>query len=237
MPYQDWINRAYDESIHGKLDNSVMNALFDLTWWSTGDIIVKSLQLEDSKEVKILDIGSGWGRVIHAIKTQLPSVNVQGVELAPALATASKTVLEPFNSNTIDVINDDFFKVGLPESYYTHIISTRVIHYFSDEEKILCLNKAYRLLRPGGKVFFAIPNRYCPPRWFTYHHALFSGLKLMRIMKDVGYVIHRVGSYNFIPTVRRFSHDSRIRNFELLLRHIPVIRLMGGLWFVYGQKI
>ena len=163
-------------------------------------------------------------------------MNVRGVELAPALASASKKVLEPFSINTVDIVNDDFLKVSLPESYYTHIISTRVIHYLSDEEKILCLNKAYRLLRPGGKAFFAIPNRYCPVRWFTYHKALFSGLALMRMMKEVGYVIHRVGSYNFIPTTRRFSHESRIRHLELLLRHIAGIRLMGGLWFVYGQK-
>ena len=237
MPYQDWINRAYKESIHGKLDDSITSALFDLTWWSTGDIILKSLQLDDSKVAKILDISSGWGRVIHAIKTRLPSVNVQGGELAPAQAIAPRSVLEPFDSNTVEIINEDFFKVSLPESYYTHIISTRDIHYISDEEKTLFLNKAYRLLRPGGKVFFAIPNRYSPTRWITYHSPLYSGLELKRAMEEVGYVIRRVGSYNFIPTVRRFSHHSSIRNLELLLRQVAVIRLMGGLWFVYGQKI
>lgn len=236
MSYTQWYLQSNDPGSANKLNKYVTKRLFDLTWWSTGAIIAKSLNLYNSDAVKLLDIGSGWGRVIHSLKYNFNSIDVYGVELTKERSEFSRKVLSDFDN--IDIKNGDFLSLDIPTDYFTHAISIRVIHYLSEEEKKKFMSKLWKSMKVGGKIFISIPNLFCPIRWFTYKHApLFNGLNLKSLVESHGFKINRVGSYNFLPSNMRFSHDSSLRYVELFCRTIPIVNYTGGLWFIQAQKI
>lgn len=236
MPYQQWHAKTNDLRYQNKLNGYIKRELFDLTWWSTGDIIAKSLNLINSDEIKLLDIGSGWGRVIHSLKYNFKNIQVCGVELTRELSEMSRKVLSKFDNVVIE--NADFLNLDIPTDYFTHAISIRVIHYLCEEEKKKFISKLWDSTKIGGKIFIAVPNLFCPIRWFTYKHApLYSGLKLKKLVESQGFKVNCIGSYNFFPPRIRFSHESPIKYIELFSRRIPIVKYIGGLWFVQGQRI
>ena len=124
------------------------------------------------------------------------------------------------------------------QDYFTHAISIRVYHYLSHAEKRKFISKLLASMKIGGKIFIAIPNLYCPMRWITYKHApLYNGSMLRKDVEKGGFRVEVEGSYNFFPPRMNFPSTSSLRIFELLCRKTPLIKYIGGLWFVQARKI
>ncbi len=102
----------------------------------------------NSDEVTLLDIGSGWGRVIHSLKYNFNSIDVYGVELTKERSECSRKVLSDFHN--IDIENADFLSLDIPTDYFTHAISSRGIHYLSEEEKKKFMSKLWKSMKVGG---------------------------------------------------------------------------------------
>ena len=162
MAYDEWHKRAIDAKATGRLDQYVKDELYNITWWSTGDILVKTLDLRNNSSVKLLDYGSGWGRVGHTLNTNCPGITYQGVELTKEHSERSRQVLSEFPNTKVDHI--DFFSYEI-EDRYTHALSLRVMNFLSGEEKVKALKKMHLLLEDNGRIFVSIPNRLNPLRW------------------------------------------------------------------------
>ena len=236
MAYEQWRSRMEKEKQEGTIDRYVEHELFDMTWWSTGDVVVNSLDIPNSNAVRLLDLGSGWGRVAHAIKTRCPNISYVGVELTKELAETSKLVLKDFKN--VNINQGDFFVVDIEKMNYSHAMSLRVLHYFTDKQKHDSLEKLRTLLTNDGKIFIAIPNKYCPLRWFTYKHApLFSGKKLLRMIEEHGFKVDLYGSYNFLPPHKKLAQRKLLKSFEKLMRSTPILKYLGGMWFVTASRV
>jgi SAM-dependent methyltransferase len=223
------------ENASRQLDAYIVHELHDMTWWSTGDIIIKCLALSNKSAVKLLDVGSGWGRVAHVLKSRLPNITYHGFELTKELYEMSKKVMNEFDN--VKFVCGDIFKIDIESTFYTHAISTRVIHYFSDDQKILFLDKIHDSLVISGKIFIAIPNRYCPLRWITYKHApLYSGKRLCNLIGAHGFRVLSYGSYNFLPPFKRYQQKQYLKNYELIMKNISIFKYAGGLWYVTAEK-
>ena len=195
MSYTQWYLQSNDPGSANKLNKYVTERLFDSTWWSTGAIIAQSPNLYNSDEVKLLNIGRRWGRVIYSLKYKFNNIDVYGVELTKERCECSRKVLSDFHN--IDIKNAGFLSLDIPTDYLSHTISIRVIQYLSEEEKRKFMSKLWKSMKIGGEIFISIPNLFCPIRWFTCKHApLFNGLNLKSLVESDGFKINRVGSYN-----------------------------------------
>lgn len=235
MAYDEWHDRAADSKESGRLDRYVKDELFNITWWSTGDILIKTLGLKDCSNVNMLDFGSGWGRVAHTLNTHCPGISYQGVELTKEHAERSHQVLSGFPNSKVDHI--DFFLYET-EQRFTHALCLRLMNFLSDEEKVKALKKLHSLLDDNGRVFISIPNRLNPlHRLLNNNEPLYSGRKLNQFVRESGFRIDSSGSYNFIPPRFGLGFNAVLRGLERLLRVVPLIRYLGGLSYVTATKI
>jgi protein-L-isoaspartate O-methyltransferase len=230
---QVWHNWALERSANGALEGMVSSELYDHTWAASGMQIIKGLQLRGDE--RILEAGSGWGRLIHAVKTLAPKVRIDGIELTKELSDRSRSLLAQHGMDSdVKIHCADLLKCPIEESAYDAAYSSRVLHYIDDKQ--LVINKLFKGLKGSGRLMIILPNRSCPYRWLSYRHApLYPIRGLGKMMKNAGFSDIRFGGFGFFPPSLRASHKSAVPKIDQILSNSPLSRF-AGLAFVTGVK-
>lgn len=230
---KQWHKKAKLRKETGILNRMISTELFDHTWIATIKQLEKNLRIRDGQ--KILEAGSGWGRLIYGLKFYHKGIIIDGYELTTEFVNKSGEILKEANlHNGVRIIQGDLLEVDIPENYYDSFYSARVLHYIQNKEYVI--EKLYRSLKNEGKGMIILPNRLCPYRWLTYKHApLYPINSIGRIMKQLGFKNIKYGGYGFVPGIIRFSYDSFVVNLEKFLSYTPLGKF-AGLAFVVGKK-
>lgn len=231
---KEWKQRSARISKNGALDKMKNSELYDLTWKTTTEFIVRKLALKENQHV--FNAGFGWGRIIHGIKHYLPAIKIEGVELANELYEETLLLIKEQKISGVKLYCGDILDLKeFASSSFDAVYSTRVLHYMVDKKK--ALSNLYRILKPSGKIIIIIPNKFCPYRWFTYQHPLYSIIKLRKIMYNIGFQELKWGSIGFIPTFfGRIQYKSKLYSIEKIFQNIIGVDKLGGLAYVTGKK-
>jgi tRNA (cmo5U34)-methyltransferase len=97
---------------------------------------------------RILDLGTGSGRLLALLKVDRPGAECVAVDFSPAMLAA---VRERFEGDpTVMVVAHDL-EVPLPElGTFDAVVSSFAIHHLPHERKRALYGEAFRALRPGG---------------------------------------------------------------------------------------
>ena len=100
----------------------------------------------------LLDVGGGSGRLAATLASQYASLNVILFD-PPPICDQAQDYLTPFPalSNRVEIYPGDFFRDDLPDGADT-IVMMRVLHDWPDDTVRMLLRKAYKALRPGGRL-------------------------------------------------------------------------------------
>jgi tRNA (cmo5U34)-methyltransferase len=123
-----------------------LNALDNIPHRKEGEsILIENIPV-DAK--RILDIGTGDGRLIRLIKAVLPKIEVVALDVSPVMI---KAVKENFsNDSTVKVIEHDM-EIPLPDmGYFDVIVSSFAIHHLKHERKYSLYKEIYDMLYPAG---------------------------------------------------------------------------------------
>lgn len=104
---------------------------------------------------KILDVGFGSGGI--AIAFNRAGAIVSGVDVDPELKEIAERNITANNAQAEFKIYNG---VDLPfeNNYFDYISSSSVLEHVSYPEKLL--NEMFRVLKPGGRIFLSLPNKY-----------------------------------------------------------------------------
>lgn len=115
------------------------------------------------KGLRILDLGSGSGRdCFIASKLVGEKGSVVGVDMTEAQLTVAQKYIpyhtEKFGYSTpnVEFVNGNIERLdelGFPDESFDLIISNCVLNLAADKQKVL--TDAYRLLKPGGEMYFS----------------------------------------------------------------------------------
>ena len=173
---------------------------------------------------KVLDIGCGTGKVTKYI-ADIVGLHGSVIGIDPDASRIQIAV-----GNFKDVRNLQFHvgsaAIGFPresEAFYDVHMGTNSFHWVPDDEKKIYLEKAYRSLKPGGKLAIlcgekpvGVEKSIFGPHMLTYdgYLKLFQDVGLFRdveIKKDL-----HVERYETVEEFKRWYEASRCHSFDIL---------------------
>jgi len=111
---------------------------------------------------RVLDVGTGPGRLPLAICRTLPDVRVVGVDISSGMvAQARKNVAQASGSAAIEIIEAAAASLPFPDDSFEAVVSTGVMHHWKDPAADL--NEIHRVLKPGGYALLYDLVRKLPP--------------------------------------------------------------------------
>ncbi|MDQ6724010.1 MAG: class I SAM-dependent methyltransferase [Thermoproteota archaeon] len=148
---------------------------------------------------RVLDLGTGDGRLLKLLKSQKPNINAIAIDVSPFMLDSVKRNFT--HDSNMQVIEHDLDN-SLPNiGYFDAVISSFAIHHLSNERKHSLYKEIYDILNPEG-IFCNLDNVSSPseihhirflnaigftPETESKSDNLLSMEKQLRWLKDIGF--------------------------------------------------
>lgn len=174
---------------------------------------------------RLLD--AGCGRYLKFSKEYAQTAEVVGLDLEPALETTNQG--SPFG------IRGDLSNLPFPTNHFDLVISRYVVEHLDDPGKVF--REFRRVLKPGGKVILATPNKYD-------YVSVIASISPYRLHRALVSRIFGVSEDDVYPTLYRANTlrkiDEELRSAGLLkkelraITHYPAYLMISPLLFRLG---
>jgi len=168
---------------------------------------------------RILEVGCGGGALLASC-IQRGAVAL-GLDINPqALALGRRGLPQTV------VIAASGLQCPFGDGSFDAVVSQHVLEHFDDADALL--KEWHRVLRPGGRVVAATPNRHYPdPDLYgdPDHSHIYSRADLREALRRNGFVVERC--YTLVPYLGHRRLTFKAARWFLFLRHVPVIAGRG----------
>jgi len=162
--------------------------------------IAGMLQAERVSPARLLDIGSGTGRLLARLVDLYPEAAAVGVDLALGMCRAAS---ENLSSKRVQIINADAESLPFAADSFDLVVSTSTYQWLSSLDQAFA--EARRVLAPGGlfcfalfgeKTLFELRNSYktALKGGANRSHSFFSQQEVQAAMQRAGFSGSRVSS-------------------------------------------
>lgn len=127
---------------------------------------------------RVVELGCGRGElanVIHAAGHEVLGVDTNTKKIGIARETYP----------AIEFVESDIQTVELPDASFETAVLAEVLEHVSEVVEDGMLSKAWRLLRPGGRLIVSVPNEDCIPH--RNHIRGFDRRSLARLLESYGH--------------------------------------------------
>jgi SAM-dependent methyltransferase len=101
---------------------------------------------------RVLDVGSGPGRLAVRLAQVAPRLEVHGVDIARSMvARATRRAERAGLSDRVRFTVGDAARLPFPEAHFDGVVSTLTLHHLKDPARALA--EVHRVLKPGGEVW------------------------------------------------------------------------------------
>ncbi|MBX7255879.1 MAG: class I SAM-dependent methyltransferase [Candidatus Hydrogenedentes bacterium] len=130
------------------------------------------------QEGRVLDVGTGPGWLLLAIRAQSRDLELVGIDISPAMVhQAHENIGAAGLANHIEVREGGAANIPFPESSFDLVVSTGSLHHWTDAEG--GLNEIYRVLKPGGTALIYDVVTNTPKAAMTEAAKQFGRLKVL----------------------------------------------------------
>ena len=113
---------------------------------SEGEAVLLKLLPESTS--RILDLGTGDGRLLHIILLAIPKASGIGIDFSPTMIESARSRFE--GDHRISIVDHDFNQLLPSFGQFDAIVSSFAIHHLEDKRKQELNSEIYSILRPGG---------------------------------------------------------------------------------------
>lgn len=137
--------------------------LYDDAYLSFYPYLLQYVPVYTFAECDVLEVGLGWGTLGQKIAEQ--KARYTGVDIAKAPVEMMCYRLSCFGLKG-ESYQCDFLNNVFSENTFDFVVSIGCFHHTGDVKK--CVSETYRILRPGGKAFIMLYNRYSFRQWIRW---------------------------------------------------------------------
>lgn len=101
------------------------------------------------QEGRLLDAGTGPGRLIIEISKLNPGIDLYGLDISPAMLAIARKNIRTIKE--IDLRIGNITKTGFADNFFDCIVSTG--SFYNWDEPVDGLNEIYRILKPGKTAY------------------------------------------------------------------------------------
>lgn len=232
--FEYWTNLGEHQMSDAEFNEWISYKLYNHNWRVHLETIIQEGQIRDGE--RILDVGCGWGRILIGLRKYLPHAELVGIEIIEKLIErAKKAIIREIGSlDRIDLLVGDADDLPFKNQSFDRVIAIRVLQYLPSPARTL--KEFKRVLKDGGTVVIAVPNKLNPVHFFRYHTKLYSPGEVKSWLQKAGFSQVKIKPIRFVPYAEHFSYNSKIEILESLAQKIPLLKWIGGLIIGSGKK-
>lgn len=136
-----WLTRYYDAGVH----------------WLMREVEFKRRLISQvglSSGQQILDLGCGTGTLLAMMAVECADVQFVGVDGDPEVLAIARKKTEAF-AKKIELREAMATSLPFADGVFDRVVTSLVFHHLTREEKAAAFAEAFRVLKPGGRLFFA----------------------------------------------------------------------------------
>jgi ubiquinone/menaquinone biosynthesis C-methylase UbiE len=198
-----------------------------------------------------LDCGCGSGAFTRRLRRF--NLDLLGVDISPrSISSAQARATDPHERYLVG----DITRLEMPDASIDIVVFSGVLHHFPDgelREKIL--SEAFRVLKPGGRVFAYDPSAHSPSMWLyrspsspfhskigkTDNEVLLTRKQLESELTRAGFdsiAVRGIGgiTYNYVEGGMARKFLPLYNAYEKLLRLSPLENWLGTFLISFGRK-
>ena len=238
-------DRIEHEIAHGKYLKKIWSGT--LWYWETPagkrrwDRRVKMLTSHIAAGMEVLEIGCAVGYFTKEIAKS--NAHVTAIDISPDLLEVAKKSVK---SSNVTFQVDNAYDLSFQDNSFDTIVGSSILHHL-DVDKAFA--ELYRVLKPGGVIYFTEPNMLNPQVFLERHTALFGYLIKKspdetaffrwRLRKDLlknGFTAIRIEPFDFLhPLIPRFAIPF-VQTLGAGFERIPFLREIAGSLYIRASK-
>jgi 2-polyprenyl-3-methyl-5-hydroxy-6-metoxy-1,4-benzoquinol methylase len=202
---------------------------------------VKMLSRHLRSGMSALELGCGTGYFTRELACS--GANIVAVDVSPDLLEIAKA-----NSSAPNVRYEiqNAYELSYPDAVFDSVVGSSVLHHLEIEEAI---REIYRVLKPGGTIYFTEPNMLNPQiaiqknvPWVkrklgdSPDETAFFRWPLRRLLEQSGYRDVRIVPFDFLHPKTPVPIVDRLDAVGRFLESVPVISEFAGSLYIRAIK-
>jgi SAM-dependent methyltransferase len=189
----------------------------------------------------ILEIGCGTGYFTREL-TRL-GADIVAIDVSPDLLEIAKA---KYSAPNVRYEIQNAYALTYNDSMFDSVVGSSILHHLEIEE---ALREIYRVLKPGGTIYFTEPNMLNPQialqknvPWIkrklgdSPDETAFFRWPLRRLFEQTGYRDVRIDPFDFLHPKTPVPLIDRLNALGRFLENVPVISEFAGSLYIRAVK-
>ncbi|PYK17120.1 MAG: hypothetical protein DME55_10985 [Verrucomicrobia bacterium] len=202
---------------------------------------VKMLSSHLKPGMTVLELGCGTGSFTRELARS--GADVVAIDVSPELLEMAKANCSAPN---VQYQIQNAYALSYSEGAFDSVVGSSVLHHLEVEK---ALRGAYRVLKPGGTIYFTEPNMLNPQiaiqkniPWIkrklgdSPDETAFFRWPLRRLLEKTGYRNIRIAPFDFLHPQTPVALIGRVKAFGRFLENVPVISELAGSLYIRATK-
>ena len=202
---------------------------------------VKMLSSHLRPGMTVLELGCGTGTFTGELGRS--GADVIAIDVSPELLEIARA---NYSAPNVHYQTENAYALSYPDAAFDSVVGSSVLHHLEVEE---ALRNIYRVLKPGGTIFFTEPNMLNPQiavqknvPWIkrklgdSPDETAFFRWRLRCLLEQTGYRDVRIDPFDFLHPQTPVRLINRVNTFGRFLESVPVISEFAGSLYIRGVK-
>ena len=189
----------------------------------------------------VLELGCGTGYFTRELARS--GADIVAIDVSPELLEVARAICSARN---VHYEIQNAYEMSYPDAVFDSVVGSSVLHHLEIEA---ALREIYRVLKPGGTIYFTEPNMLNPQiaiqknvPWVkrklgdSPDETAFFRWPLRRLLEVTGYRDVRIDPFDFLHPKTPVPLVNRLNSVGRFLENLPVISEFAGSLYIRAIK-